>query len=599
MGFQVLRRKESADMRLWIPFLLLFAGCKAQVIDVAVGQLFTVRLEGSDSIPSDGLPGWMSFDPSQSTLYGVPKWNRLENVTLRTSQGKSIDVNTYIELDQCKETESYIFLELYQDKPYENYKIEDLRELIKNYAERFDLEETQVRAYRADEITRYRKVQEYLINLGTDYIQRENLLVLWANIYCGTSEQAAEEQPEIMEKATLIESEGDHVQLGQARVKKDDLLALQTATPAPIARTTRMAKDNPPTRYNNIDKFECQRGKLCQKWLSPNTFIDSEDGYLPNLRSKVVSDDDSTNFLTVVHDKDRVALEGVPLSTGIFSFRLEVRDSADQMAAAAFNVEVKDEPEPNHAFELLLDTRYKKFKDEPKLLVKFGEKLVERIGGTREQVMINSVEEQGSNTVIRWSNSSLSRTTCEEKVVNATKVKMTGRGKSGIREFVKHMGADFAVRDVTIKLQGNCGPQTVTPQIIRVRASTIATPLDEEVGISNLVLLILIVVAIALLLVILFVVFCCIKRKQTPKKSQEYTTKGTPIVFPDDVRPDDDTNGSTAAVTTPMLVSHEHPPLNPNTTTLHENPIYKPPSEVGTPTRSAIGQRLPPPYVAS
>lgn len=45
-----------------------------------------------------------------------------------------------------------------------------------------------------------------------------------------------------------------------------------------------------------------------------------------------------------------------------------------------------------------------------------------------------------------------------------------------------------------------------------------------------------------------------------------------------------------------MLVSHEHPPLNP--TTLHENPIYKPPSEHGTPNRNAMGKRLPPPYVA-
>ncbi|CAD5219120.1 unnamed protein product [Bursaphelenchus okinawaensis] len=588
-------------MRSWLLaiYLTLFCGIRAEVIDVAVGQLFSVRLDGDDSISSDSIPGWMSFDASQSTLFGVPRWNNFENVTLPTKRGRQIEINIHIEFDQCAQSEAFIMLESYEDKPYDSYKIEDLRELIKDFAETFDLENRDVRAYRADEVTRYREFQETLITLNKDLVRRDNVLVLWSNILCGNIEQAGEERTDLLSKASELDSNRiRNLQLTQARVKKEELLALQTATPAPIARTTRMIKDNPPNRYNNIDKFECQKGRLCQKWLPSNTFIDSEDGQLQNLRSKVFNDDKSINFLTVVHEKEKVALEGVPLSTGIFSFRLEVRDSADQMAAAAFSVEVKDEPEPNHLFEMVLDTKFKRFQDEPKLLVKFGEKLVERIGGNRKEIAVNSVEEDKQNTVIRWSNSSLSRVTCEEKLINATKTKMTGKGKErGIRDFAKHMGADFAIRDVSIKLQGTCGPQTVSPKIVRVHASTISTPLDEEGGISNIVLLVLIVVAIVLLLAILFVVFCCIKRKQAPKKSQEYTTKGTPIVFPDDVRQDDETNGSTAAVTTPMLVSHEHPPLNPNTT-LHENPIYKPPSEAGTPTRSAVGQRLPPPYMA-
>jgi hypothetical protein len=86
------------------------------------------------------------------------------------------------------------------------------------------------------------------------------------------------------------------------------------------------------------------------------------------------------------------------------------------------------------------------------------------------------------------------------------------------------------------------------------------------------------------------------------RKTILYAILGHPVVFPDEMPGhEDETNGVTAAVNTPMLVNHEHPPLNPPTsdpsTTLHENPLYKPPVE-STPTRTPAGQRLPPPYMA-
>lgn len=97
-----------------------------EVLNVAVGQLFSYRLPEADRIPPDGLPAWMGFDPAQNTLYGVPKWARLENVTLRTEQGRQLEVNTFLELELCPQG-SFVFIERYENKDFDSYRPEDLR----------------------------------------------------------------------------------------------------------------------------------------------------------------------------------------------------------------------------------------------------------------------------------------------------------------------------------------------------------------------------------------------------------------------------------------------------------------------------------------
>lgn len=165
--------------------------------------------------------------------------------------------------------------------------------------------------------------------------------------------------------------------------------------------------------------------------------------------------------------------------------------------------------------------------EKPELLTEFIKKISERVGGNPEDVQVDSLTEQDSQTILRWSNASLSRTNCIEKVINETNAKMIGKGKKkGITEFAKYMGSEYAVREVNIKLQGTCVTHTVTPQIIRVHATTSQTTTEEESGVSNLLLIILAVVTIVILLIIFAVVCLCLKKKQAPKKSQEYTTKG-------------------------------------------------------------------------
>lgn len=67
--------------------LAFLAISHAEEINVAIGQLFEFGLTG-DQVDSRGLPVWIDFDKDTSQIFGVPRWDHFENVTLRTQKGK-------------------------------------------------------------------------------------------------------------------------------------------------------------------------------------------------------------------------------------------------------------------------------------------------------------------------------------------------------------------------------------------------------------------------------------------------------------------------------------------------------------------------------
>lgn len=118
------------------------------------------------------------------------------------------------------------------------------------------------------------------------------------------------------------------------------------------------------------------------------------------------------------------------------------------MADAAFNVVVEPQPEPNHLLELVLDTKRQRFEERPALLARFVQRIADRLHGSPAQVLVDSLEAEGGRTLLRWSNGSLSRGTCERKEIDALEQGLAG-GKARLRDFAKFMGADFAVREVS------------------------------------------------------------------------------------------------------------------------------------------------------
>ncbi|KAI6185142.1 Peptidase S72 domain-containing protein [Aphelenchoides fujianensis] len=581
-----------ASCLLVVPFVF------AERQDAFIGQLFEFELPGDrvDQL----MPPWIKFDADESKLYGIPRWDDFTNVTLTTAKGVNVDVNLQAELNPC-EGKDYAFVEKYFEKDFNSQRLEDLRNAIKEFAEAFNVPVESVRAFSYADVLKYRKETGDAL-ISPNRAPSPNQLVLWSRLGCG---EPSDDNADVLQKASEADEMGEPIRVGQARIQVENVLALQTATPASSATRTTRAVDSAPVLFKKINTIECQRGILCHQWLPFNTFVDDKVPF-NQLHPQVFSNGQHPNFLNITHENNQVAVEGIALEAGTFNFRLEVRDKSNNVANAPFDVKIAETTRANHVFEMLMDTNIQKYRDQPALLATFAHRLAKTVGGRPSEVLIESLEEAGSQTLLKFSNNTLSKKSCSNASIDDLRFKMvTRRNQQVINEFRKAMGADFHVKKVTVELRDACasGGSTTTISIGNFRASTttLRPESDEQAGVFT-PLHIGLIIALVAVLALVAALICCFLRKNksnTYKKANttEYSSKGHPVVFPDEMAAhEEDANGA-AVVSTPMLVAHEHPPLQPTTTT--QNPLYKPPSVEGTPTRNPtapVGQRLPPPY---
>jgi hypothetical protein len=62
-------------------------GIADESVNVAIGQLFEFGLT-ADQVDPRLLPEWIGFDRDESKIFGIPRWDHFENVTLKTQKGK-------------------------------------------------------------------------------------------------------------------------------------------------------------------------------------------------------------------------------------------------------------------------------------------------------------------------------------------------------------------------------------------------------------------------------------------------------------------------------------------------------------------------------
>lgn len=97
-----------------------------------------------------------------------------------------------------------------------------------------------------------------------------------------------------------------------------------------------------------------------------------------------------------------------------------------------------------------MKSRMQKFHDQPTLLTLFVRRLISFVGGRAEDVLIESLEEKDTdNSILRWSNHSLSRNSCQEKQINETRTKMLNAKQLVTNLFRKAMGAEFHLSNVS------------------------------------------------------------------------------------------------------------------------------------------------------
>ncbi|KAI6187210.1 CBR-DGN-1 protein [Aphelenchoides besseyi] len=588
-----------------ISLLLVFlplSFCEQQ--NVVIGQLFEFGLTNDRINQSNYLPNWIGFDSAESVIFGIPRWDQFMNTTLRTVNGLTVDIIVKVEDNLCNGKE-YTFVEKYYEKDFDSYKIEDLRQLIKDFSDDFEIEADKVRAFSYSDLLKYRnETGDKMITPDTPPTLSQ--LVLWSKLECGSDMEESSDQ---LAKAADMKRLGEQLGVGQAIVLVQNVLALQTATPSSAMRTTRAIPNVGPILFSKINTFTCKRGILCHQWLPYNTFADSQGTTLVNLHPQVFSTGEHPNFLNVTIDNSRVALEGIGLKVGTYNFRLQVRDRSNNVANAPFDVVVEETPAANHVFEFLLDANIQKYRDQPALLATFAHRLSKTIGGRPTDILVQSLEEAGSQSLLKFSNNTLDRKSCQNAQIDEARYKMVGREKGHVlNSFRKAMGPDLHVKSIRVDLRDSCATSkasTISIGSFRASTTTLRPEADAQSGISNTLLIVLIAVVL-LVLAAVACVLCFFLRKRSnvyKKANTEYSSKGHPVVFPDEMAAhDEEANNVVAGVSTPMLVANDQAPLQPGNTTTTQNPLYKPPSAGGTPIRNptaAIGQRLPPPYTSA
>lgn len=113
-----------------------------ETVNVAIGQLFEFGLT-DDQVDARLFPEWIGFDSAESKIFGVPRWDHFENVTLETQKGLSfshslifilllmflglqVEINTKAELEPCKD-QDYVFVEVYDKKDLSSFNTAELR----------------------------------------------------------------------------------------------------------------------------------------------------------------------------------------------------------------------------------------------------------------------------------------------------------------------------------------------------------------------------------------------------------------------------------------------------------------------------------------
>jgi hypothetical protein len=340
-------------------------------------------------------------------------------------------------------------------------------------------------------------------------------------------------------------------------------------------------------------------------------FFDIEEGTTRNLKLTIYPIGKNVNFLA--SQPGTTLLRGIPLEVGEFQLRLEARDRSNQTASAPFTVKVEDGPEVNHEYQVTL---YKPSNEEhslnrPEVVLEFVDTLTKALNSKPGSVRINSLstDEEAKTFTVTWSNTSISRSTCNKKAADAVLQRMA-KGAQTRTEFYKEMGERFQPKHVALNYTGNCVAKKV--QLVKESDKTIVSADEKPQPITNASeFLPIVLIGLLVLFLALFLVCCVIhhKKRNHKKKNGDYVSKGLPVVFPEEV-PHDEEN---ITVSTPMLASHEHPPFDPKMT-LHENPLYKPkaaPLSFQSPVHASpspqrtsaaavpIGQRHPPPYTAT
>ncbi|PAV79209.1 hypothetical protein WR25_06918 [Diploscapter pachys] len=540
--------------------LSVWAAPKLTQESVFVGQVYQKELDSEATVSGQSgaaLPNWLIF--RNNILQGIPTENNIGThlVEVKSASGSDFHTLKFVVKEDHENpcgTEDTFWLEaIYSNDEGTQMRLDAAIEIGQ-----FQPLET-LRVYSANYSRKFRNVELVMADA-----EDPKFAVIW-KVACNDVDAATDAMD-----AFITEDEVDYEQIVLTKgrvIPGTNKIESTTVVSTTTKRTTRglYGNDARPVRLNPMPTYKCTN-----------------------------SLDSNAKQYFALGDRN---ITGIPMKSGEFNFRLEARDKNDQMVTAPFTINVYISPKTNHLVDLEMDKPIKEFESDPLESARFIKRLSDALGAPPSTFTIREIK-QGVNpnkSVVTWSNNSLTAERCNEDAIMELKNRMVTKQKERTKtEFIKAIGPQFYVRKASTRLTGNCLKESEmeTTQIVPVASE----PSSAGIGNTNW-MLVLIILGSLLLLICLILIVCSIRGKGKKKIPSEYMTKGSPVVFPDEV---DEDNGDHAG--TPMLTREERPPLKVSTT---ENPLYKPPPPLTAaspriPAGSAhisAAQKMPPPYV--
>ncbi|KRZ76088.1 Dystroglycan [Trichinella papuae] len=324
-----------------------------------------------------------------------------------------------------------------------------------------------------------------------------------------------------------------------------------------------------PKVQKSLGTVVCYKGVVCEVRIPDDTFYDREDGSTVMLELSLSALDGNKSHPDWVYlDKLERTLYGLNLNTGQWQYSLMATDSEGSAVSDAFAIQVvepsheTDHTHYNHLFTVTFSEQLDKLRVHPTTLVKLVSKLAEFFGDLNPSAIVVRSLKSGS-TVLEWSNGTLFDTACPRSDIGKLTSKMRRKGGGVRSDFYRFMKPEFTVTDVDVAFHGACLDDAgeVKSDDEKEEEEIPAVLAQPEEGGNALMSTVLPAIIIIVLLVIAGVIACLYYRRSrsTAKKHEEvekkFLSKGTPIIFPDEVDGDDE-----CTATSPMLLKEDKPP---------------------------------------
>ncbi|KFD51681.1 hypothetical protein M513_07377 [Trichuris suis] len=336
--------------------------------------------------------------------------------------------------------------------------------------------------------------------------------------------------------------------------------------------TARPKANSRPEVRKSLGTVVCYKGVVCEVRIPDDTFYDVEDGSTVTLRLSLDRLDDQSQPEWMYLDTLDRTLFGLSLETGQWQYSLTANDSSGSAISDAFAIRVleaaggnDDQPPkaPNHRVRLAFAEDLKYLRQRPSNFVKLIRRLAEYFGeADASAVLVHKIEE--GSTVVVWSNRTLLREKCPRGELGRLIGRMRRKDGQPRREFVSFMRPEFTPVSAALSYEGACEPSLSKGDsaVTAIEKKPSVTSEPDDSG-SSLMSTLLPAVIILLLLIIAGIISCVYYRrnrragKHHEDTERKYLSKGTPIIFPDEVDAENECNA-----TSPMLLKEEKPPLH-------------------------------------